>query len=156
MSKSIIRNFKGCEAEVQRVGKPYHTNQLILAIHVAIIISMATTILLWLSCLPIRSKASCPVETDGFLTSVPLSVHGKDSSFHVISQHFQLSFIWTITSCPTCLWVYVFVCDWKIFRENRGRLILPYGLRISWSKECQSIAPTIFPLDLCEKKCVKA
>ena len=107
---------------------------------------------------PVRSKASCLVivETDAFLTSVALSVHSNDSSFHDISQHFQLSFIWTISSCPTCLWVYVFVRDWKIFRENCGRLILPYGLRISWPKECQSIAPTIFPLDLCEKNWVKA
>jgi hypothetical protein len=61
-------------------------------------------------CLPVRGKSSHLVETDGFLTSVAHSMHSKDSSVHVISQRFQLIFVWTIIGRPTCSCVCVCVC----------------------------------------------
>ena len=55
--------------------------------------------------LPVRGSAGCLIKANGLLTGVALAMNGKDNSTQIVSQHFQLSFIWTVIIRPSCIHV---------------------------------------------------
>ena len=55
--------------------------------------------------LPVRGSAGCLIKANGLLTGVALAMNGKDSSTQIVSQYFQLSFIWTVIIRPSCIHV---------------------------------------------------